>query len=161
MAIVGEEFRLSLSGYLLFMCQGIFRDHPFKCEGYAEVGMAEEEVTKTGQCGCLDLDLYEICGLAWWLIVERLGGWLVIVYLIAWLMADCCWLLSVGSRGIVMVFGGTWRWLLMLDGVRFCLMACDCVECCSSLLWVRVSVLSCDLDGDRCLLRTCFFVVGS
>lgn len=64
MDIVGEEFRLSLSGYLFVMRKGMFRDHLFKCRGYAEPGTTEEEIMKSGQCGCLDLDLNEVCRLA-------------------------------------------------------------------------------------------------
>lgn len=95
MDIVGEDWRLSLSGYLFVMRKGMFRDHLFKCEGYAEPDVTEEDIMKSGQCGCLDLNLEEVravwlIGFGWlgdglvgwlsgWLLANRSVGWLVVL----------------------------------------------------------------------------------
>lgn len=83
MDIVGEDYRLSLSGYLFVMRKDMFRDHLFKCKGYAEPDVSEEEVMTTGQCGCLDLNLDEVSWLRGWFDVffflfGRGGSWVVL-----------------------------------------------------------------------------------
>lgn len=62
--IVGEEYRLTMSGYLFVKRKDMFRDAMFKCKGYAEPDVSEEEVMTSGQCGCLDLDLTEVSSAA-------------------------------------------------------------------------------------------------
>lgn len=58
--IVGEDYRVGMSGYLFVQRKDMFRDGWFKCEGYAEAGVTEEEIMLKGQCGCLDVDLTEV-----------------------------------------------------------------------------------------------------
>ncbi|CBJ33496.1 tyrosinase [Ectocarpus siliculosus] len=59
MAIVGEEYRLSMSGYLFVKRKDMFRDAVFKCRGFADFSVSEEDIMTSGQCGCLDYDLHE------------------------------------------------------------------------------------------------------
>lgn len=61
LAIVGEEYRLSMSGYLFVKRKDMFRDAVFKCRGFADFSMSEEDIMTSGQCGCLDYDLHEVC----------------------------------------------------------------------------------------------------
>eukprot|EP00903_Cladosiphon_okamuranus_P011690 g10995.t1 len=57
--IVGEEYRQSMSGFLFVFRKDMFRDTAFKCRGYVEPQVSEEEIMKSGTCGCLDFDLTE------------------------------------------------------------------------------------------------------
>lgn len=61
LAIVGEEYRLSMSGYLFVKRKDMFRDAMFKCRGFADFTVSEEDIMTSGQCGCLDYDLKEVC----------------------------------------------------------------------------------------------------
>lgn len=58
--IVGEDYRLSMSGFLFVFRKDMFRDTTFKCRGFAEATVTEEEIMTSGQCGCLDYDLTEV-----------------------------------------------------------------------------------------------------
>ncbi|CAM9893269.1 unnamed protein product [Pylaiella littoralis] len=57
MGIVGEDYRLSMTGYLFVMRKDMFRDTTFKCVGQADPDTSEEEVMTKGMCGCLEFDL--------------------------------------------------------------------------------------------------------
>lgn len=59
--IVGEEYRQSMSGFLFVFRKDMFRDTTFKCRGFAGPSVTEEEIMTSGQCGCLDFDLTEVC----------------------------------------------------------------------------------------------------
>ncbi|CAM9305494.1 unnamed protein product [Ectocarpus fasciculatus] len=59
MAIVGEEYRLTMSGYLFVKRKDMFRDAMFKCRGFADFDVTEEDIMTSGQCGCLDYNLHE------------------------------------------------------------------------------------------------------
>lgn len=58
--IVGEKYRQSMSGYMFVLRKGMFRDTVFKCRGFADPDVTEEEIMTSGQCGCLDYDLTEV-----------------------------------------------------------------------------------------------------
>lgn len=58
--IVGEDYRLSMSGFLFVFRKDMFRDTTFKCRGFAGPDVTEEEIMTSGQCGCLDFDLTEV-----------------------------------------------------------------------------------------------------
>eukprot|EP00752_Nemacystus_decipiens_P012221 g10835.t1 len=55
--IVGEEYRQSMSGFLFVFRKDMFRDTTFKCRGFVGPSVTEEEIMKSGVCGCLDFDL--------------------------------------------------------------------------------------------------------
>ncbi|CAM9515381.1 unnamed protein product [Scytosiphon promiscuus] len=55
--IVGEDYRLSMSGYLFVKRKDMFRDAMFKCRGYADPTVSQKDILTSGMCGCLDLDL--------------------------------------------------------------------------------------------------------
>lgn len=58
--IVGEDYRLTMSGYLFVKRKDMFRDGMFKCSGFAGGDVSEETVMTSGQCGCLDVDFSEV-----------------------------------------------------------------------------------------------------
>lgn len=59
-SIVGEEYRLTISGHAFVLRKDLFRDDLFKCNGTAGVGVTSAEIMASGQCGCLGLNLEEV-----------------------------------------------------------------------------------------------------
>ena len=58
--IVGDEYRISVTGSSYVMRKDLFRDHLWKCHGVADSSMNAKDVMLSGQCGCTDLNLEEV-----------------------------------------------------------------------------------------------------
>ena len=68
--IVGDEYRISVTGSSYVMRKGLFRDHLWKSHGVTDSSMNAKDVMLSAQCGCTDLNLEEVLFFG----CERWGG---------------------------------------------------------------------------------------
>lgn len=59
--ILGPENILEITALAFIERKGLYRDGLFKCRGFAELNQTAQDVMDEGLCGCLDLDLTQVC----------------------------------------------------------------------------------------------------